>query len=194
MRQIRNVLLALLATLYFAAPVRASAPETAPEDEADIRALIDEWYVQHRAGADGRPYTLRAPGAIDASPGYIHIDTGSRALGPAIYNSLAATSLKFDHEITRLVRDPHFARVHVWERGYFYAWAAQQTYERAGDTTFVLEKQADGRWLVLAHETNTVGIPPNRKTEPMPDLRELYYSTDGKARDPATDSDNAGKD
>jgi hypothetical protein len=193
MRQIRTLLLALIATLFFAAPIRASAPETAPEDEADIRALIEEWYVQHRAGADGRPYTLRAPGAIDASPGYIHIDTGSRALGPPVYNSLAATSLKFNHEITRLVHDARFARVQVWERGYFYAWAAQQTYERAGDTTFVLEKQADGRWLVLAHETNTVGIPPNRKTEPMPDLRDLYYSTEDKDGDSGGDADNAGK-
>ena len=84
--------------------------------------------------------------------------------------------------------DPHFARVQVWERGYFYAWAAQQTYERAGSATFVLEKQEDGRWLVLAHETNTVGIPANRKTEPMPDLRARFYATEGKGRDPVADA------
>jgi hypothetical protein len=81
----------------------------------------------------------------------------------------------------------------VWERGYFYAWAAQRTYERAGSAIFVLEKQDDGRWLVLAHRTNTVGIPPNMKTDPMPDLRDLYYSTHGKGRDPAADARDAKK-
>lgn len=193
MHPIRTLFAALLATLFLAAPARASTPETAAEDETAVRTLIDKWYAEQRAAANGRPYSLHAPGAIDASPGYMHIDTGSRALGPRIYNSLAATALKFDHEITRLVLDPHFARVQVWERGYFYAWAAQQTYERAGSATFVLEKQEDGRWLVLAHETNTVGIPANRKTEPMPDLRDLYYSTDGKDRDQGEDPRDAGK-
>ena len=179
MGRIRTILALALALIC----VGPSHAEISSDDSA-IRALIDELYVQHRAGRDGHPWRLLAPGAIDASPGYFHVDNGSRALGPRVYDSLAATALKFSHEITRLVRDRRFARVHVWERGYFYASAAQQTYERAGSTIFVLEKQEDGRWLVLAHETSSVGIPPNMKTDPMPDLQDLYDSTEGKDRDP----------
>ncbi len=143
-------------------------------DEAAIRALIDRWYEQHRAAEAGYVHTLRAPGAIDASPGYYHRDTGAATLGPRIYTSLAATALQFDHEISRLDIDPRLARVGVWERGFFYAWAMERTYESAGYATFVLEKQADGRWLVLAHQTSTVGIPPNRRTDPLPDMRPLW--------------------
>lgn len=189
MRPIQILLFVLLAALVCALPARA---DTAA-DEAAIRALIEKWYVEHRAGAEGRPDSLRAPGAIDASPGYRYIDTGKRSAGPRVYNSLAHTALEFSHEISRLVMDARFARVHVWERGYFYAAAAQKTYELLGSTTFVLEKQEDGRWLVLAHQTSSVGIPPNLKTDPMPDLRELYYSTIGKDRDPDEDARNAGK-
>lgn len=68
---------------------------------------------------------------------------------------------------------------------------AQTTYERAGSALFVLEKQDSGRWLVLAHSTSTVGIPPNLKTDPMPDLRDLFYSTEGKDRDPQADAEKA---
>ena len=39
--------------------------------------------------------------------------------------------------------DPNFAKVDVWERGYFYASAAQQTYERAVDTVFILERRQE---------------------------------------------------
>ncbi len=190
MRRIRMFLALALAALTCTLPVCAETQD----DETAIRALIDEWYVQKRAAHGGNFYRLLAPGAIDASPGYYYVDTGARAITrPPIYSSLAATALEFNHEITRLARDTRFARVQVWERGYFYAWAAQRTYERAGSAIFVLEKQDDGRWLVLAHRTDTVGIPPNMKTDPMPDLRDLYYSTHGKGRDPAADARDAGK-
>lgn len=96
--------------------------------------------------------------------------------------------MQFDHEITRLVVDERFARVQVWERAYFYAAAAQRTYERAADALFVLEKQEDGRWLVLAHRSESVGIPLNRITDPMPDMRALFYSTVGRDRDPEADA------
>ena len=90
--------------------------------------------------------------------------------------------------------DPNFAKVDVWERGYFYAFAAQQTYERAVDTVFILERrQDDGSWLITAHQSGSYGIPPNKITDPMPDLRDLYYATEGKDRDPAADALNAGK-
>ncbi len=49
------------------------------------------------------------------------------------------------YDIDRLVVNANLAKVDVWERGYFYASAAQKTYELAADTMFVLEKQAGGR-------------------------------------------------
>jgi hypothetical protein len=89
-------------------PVRAETQD----DETAIRALIEVWYAEHRAAADGHPRRLLAPGSIDASPGYYYVDTGARAItGPPIYNSLAATALEFNHEITRLMHDARFARV-----------------------------------------------------------------------------------
>jgi hypothetical protein len=182
-------LLAALALMLLGGPVQAQAPVS--DDETAIRALIGEWYEAQRAGSEGAPWRLLAPGGIDASPGYSHVDTGAAVLGPRVYHSLAATALRFEHEVTRLVLDPRFARVHVRERGYFYAAAVQRTYERMGSATFVLEKQDDGRWLVLAHSTEPIGFPPSLATDPMPDLRELYYATEGRNRDPEADARSA---
>jgi hypothetical protein len=183
----KRLLLSFLLIILAVAPANAQAPA----DEAAIRELIDKWYVEHRAADEGHPWAFLAPGGIDRSPGYRHVDTGAAVLGPPVYTSLAATSLQFSHEITRLIVDTRFAKVNVRERGYFYAWAAQRTYERLGSALFVLEKQDSGRWLVLAHSTSTVGIPPNLKTDPMPDLRDLFYSTEGKGRDPQADAEKA---
>ena len=134
-------------------------------------------------------WSLVAPGFIDASPHYDYIDTGSRALGPRVYTSLPAQAVKFAYDVDSIRRDETFAKVQVWERGYFYAWAAQKTYERGAATIFVLERrETDGRWLILAHQSSSQGIPPNKITNPMPDLRALYYSTQGKDRDPEADS------
>ncbi len=175
----------LLALAAIALPARAQTPSP---DETAVRALIQEWYAEQRAGEDGRPWRLMAPGGIDASPGYRYADTGSAALGRRIYTSLAATALDFNYEIDRLKIDGGFARANVWERGYSYAFAVQRTYESAASALFVLERQEDGRWLVLAHQSGSAGIPPNRITDPMPDLRELFYSTTGKTRDPEADA------
>ena len=41
---------------------------------------------------------------------------------------------------------------------------------------FVLEKQDDGGWLILVHESHSEGIPPTKATNPMPDLRAQYYA------------------
>ncbi len=196
MRRIRLILALIAAALFCAVPARAQVSGTAATisaDETAIRALIDKWYVEHRAGPDGRPDRLKAPGSIDPTPGYLYPATRSAAAGPRSYNSLAYTALEFRHEISQLKIDPRFARASVYERGYFFAWAAQRTSERLGSATFVLEKQDDGRWLVLAHQTYTMGIPPNLKTDPMPDLRALYYSTVGKDRDPEADALAAGR-
>lgn len=183
----KRLLLSFLLIILSGAPARAQAPA----DEVAIRELIDVWYAEHRAAEEGHPWALLAPGGIDESPGYTHVDTGAASLGPRLYTSLAATSLQFSHEITRLIADARLARVNVRERGYFYAWAAQRTYERLGSALFVLEKQDDGLWRVLAHRSSTMGIPPNLKTEPMPDLRDLFYSTEGKDRDPQADAEKA---
>ena len=183
----RRKLLSVLMVGLLAASGLSTSAQT-PDDETSIRALIDEWYAEHRAGPDGRVSRLLAPGAIDASPGYMYPKSGSATLGKPVYNSLAHRALQFATQITRLTIDPRYARAAVWERGYFYAFAAQQTYENAGAATFVFEKQDNGKWLVLAHQTYTVGIPPNMNTDPLPDLRDLYYKTHGAGRDTEKDA------
>ena len=97
------------------------------------------------------------------TPHYNYIDTGSAALGPRVYTSLPAEALQFAYDIDAMRIDPNFAKVDVWEHGYFYAFAAQQTYERAADTVFILERrQDDGRWLITAHQSGSYGIPPQQ--------------------------------
>jgi hypothetical protein len=176
------------AALFVAAPARA---QEASADEIAIRELIGEWYAEHRAGPDGYPYRYLAPGGLDMAPGHFYPSTQSAALPPPVYNSLAHTALEFRHAITSLLINPNLAKVRVEERGYFYAWAAQTTYERHGSALFVLERDEKLGWRVLAHNTNTVGFPPSLKTDPMPDLRELFYATQGKDRDPDADAREA---
>jgi hypothetical protein len=157
--------------------------------ESGIRATIERWYEELGKKEQGRPWSLTAPGFIDASPPCRHLDSGARKLGPRVHTSLAAQALKFAFDIDRVRADSAFARVQVWERGYFYAWAAQTTYERGAAATFVLERsESDGRWRILAHQSSSQGLAPNRVTDPMPDLRALYYATEGKDRDPAADA------
>jgi hypothetical protein len=122
-----------------------------------------------------------APKGIDAGPGYAVIPPLAREArsaaaysGPLINNELAGKAMRFAYDVDRLVVNADLARVDVWERGYFYAWAAQTTYEMAADAIFVLEKQPDGEWLILAHQATSRGIPPNKITRPMPDLRADY--------------------
>ena len=169
----RNLLLFPLLILAFAAPASSSTP--APSDEEQIRSVVARWYEELAKKGEGRIYGLTAPGYIDASPHIRYADTRSRKLGPPIYDSLAATALKFSYEVESIRADRSFAKVRVWERAYFYAFAAEVTYERAASTLFVLERrESDGRWLILAHQSSTQGIPPNKITSPMPDLRSLW--------------------
>jgi len=169
----RNFLLFPLLVLAFAAPASAFTP--APSDEDKIRSVIARWYEELGKMDDGRLHDLVAPAYIDASPHYRYIDNGSRALGPRLYTSLAAAALKFSYDVDSIRADASFAKVRVWERGYFYAHAALVTYERGAATTFVLERrESDGSWLILAHESSSQGIPPNKITSPMPDLRSLW--------------------
>ena len=156
--------------------VGAPAWAQADTDRAGILAAIDSWYGELSKLDDGYPYRVTANGFIDASPHFRYIDNGSAKLGPRLYTSLAATALKFEHEVTNIRLDASFAKVRVWERGFFYASSPPgTTYERGASTLFVMERHpTDGRWLILAHESSSVGIPSTMKTDPMPDLRELW--------------------
>lgn len=168
------------ATFFLAATFCvSSAGAKPPEQTIAIERLVDDWYAQQCAGEEGRPNLLMAPGGIEASPGYHYPDTGSAALGPRQYTSLAATSSLFRYEVASVVADARFAKLYIRERGYRYAEAAGVTYERMGDTRLVIERQDDGRWLVLAHQTFTTGFHPDLGTKPLPDLGP---QADGEAR------------
>lgn len=178
----------------------AAAPALAQtqEDEAKILAVVAEWYerVSHKEAR--QPYVLMAPGGINAGPGYDEIPyrpPGERSAaaysGPVINNELASKAMRFTYDIDRLILNKDLAKVDVWERGYFYAFAAQKTYELAADAMFVLQKMDNGAWKILAHEATSQGIPPNKITNPMPDLRDEYYARCGPACDPAADAKKA---
>ncbi len=189
MRTLFTVVFLLLPTLAVAQVPQAN------DDETALRAVIAGWYdtLQKRGpapatlGQQGN-WRLYAPGAINGGPHETETDPRSARLSPTISHELAAQALKFSYEIDVLRIDPRFAKAIVWERGYFYAWAAQQTYETAASALFIFEKQPDGHWLILAHEANSQGIPPTKRTDPMPNLRELFYATQGKGRDPEADA------
>lgn len=180
-----------------ALPLIAPAHAQAPEDEAAVKGVIADWYKRVGQAKADAPWMLIAPGGVDQGPGYsvpADLHSGSAVIrGPFINNELAAKAMQFSYEIDVLKVDPRFAKAIVWERGYFYAWAAQKTYEMAASTTFVFEKQADGAWEILLHDANSIGIPPNKITDPMPDLRELYYQRCGAACDPVADAKKAAE-
>lgn len=164
-------------------------------DEASVRAVIAEWYERVGKNPADRPYVLLAPGSVNGGPDYAEpadLHSGAAVIrGPFLNRELAARALQFRYDVEQLTLNETLAKVRVWERGYFYASAAQQTYESAASALFVLEKRPDGRWLILAHQANSVGIPPNRITDPMPDLRSLYYARCGDACDPEADAAKA---
>ena len=186
-----RLILIAAALLFAALPAAAQASE----DEAKIRAVIAEWYERVATQPADTPWVLFAPGSIDGGPGYsvpADLSSGSRVLrGPWINHELAAQALKFSFDIDLMKVDPHFAKVYVWERGYFYAWSARTTYENAASTLFVLEKQDTGEWKILAHDARSTGIPLNKITDPLPDLRDLYYARCGASCDPVADAKKA---
>lgn len=190
MRFIALTVLALAA----AAPVMAQTPE----DEAKILAVVADWYERVANPDARRPYMLMAPGGIDAGPGYAEIPyippekrSAAAYSGPTINNEMAAKAMRFTYDIDRMILNKDLARVDVWERGYFYAFAAQKTYELAADTMFVMQKTDDGTWKILLHQATSQGIPPNKITNPMPDLRDEYYAKCGPACDPVADAKKA---
>lgn len=184
------------ALFLLAAPAVAQQPTA----EDDIKALIARWYEVNTDKGAAKTWPLMAPGGINAGPGVHAVQTNPPSAAASdiwINDELAAKALKFSYDIDQLVIDGRFAKARVWERGYFHAWAAQTTYELAASALFVFEKQAEGRdagkWLILAHEATSQGIPPTKITSPMPDLHDLFYATDGKDRDPAKDAEEAKK-
>ena len=188
----------LIGLIVLALVTAAPAIAQTAGDEAKIRAVIAEWYERVGHAQARQPYVLMAPGGIDAGPGYADIPyqspehrSAAAYSGPRINNEMAAQAMRFAYDIDRLILNPDLARVDVWERGYFYASAAQATYERAADAMFVLQKMDDGAWKILLHEASSQGIPPNKITSPMPDLREEYYARCGSACDPAADAKKA---
>lgn len=181
----------LLVAIFLVLAVAAPAAAQRSDDEGKVRALIGDWYRRVATTPPDAPWALMAPGSIQGGPDFsvpLDKDSGSAAIrGPWINRELAARALKFAYDIDELVVEDRLAKAEVWERGYFYAWAAQATYENAASTVFILEKQHDGQWKILAHEARSIGIPPNRITRPMPDLRDLYYSGRPAGHDPAAD-------
>ena len=176
----------------------ASPALAQPTDhETKIRAVIADWYRRISTREADAPWAIIAPGGVDNGPGYSvpsDLHSGSAAIrGPFLNHEMAAQAIQFAWEIDVLKVDPNFAKVIVWERGYFYAFAAQKTYEMGASTLFLLEKQPDGAWEILLHDTSTQGIPPNKITNPMPDLRSLYYERCGAACDPMADAKKAAE-
>lgn len=194
MGAIMQRLLAFLLIIFSAAPALAQPTS----DEAAVRAVIADWYERVGHFKADAPWMLMAPGGVDDGPGYsvpVDLHTGSAAIrGPYINHELAARALQFSYDIDVIKVDPRFAMAIVWERGYFYASAAQRTYEAGVSTLFVFEKQADGSWKILLHRAASQGIPPNKITDPMPDLRGLYYQRCGDACDPEADAVKAKQD
>ncbi len=130
-----------------------------------VRSLQERSTQPTMLAQDGN-WRLYAPGAIEGGPRETEINPDSRARSPTVSNELAARALTFAYDVDALTIDGRFAKARVWERGYLYAFAAQTTYENAASALFILEKQDDGRWLILAHEANSIGIPPNEANRP----------------------------
>ena len=188
-----------LKSVLFAFALAAAAPamaQTSP-DEIAVRAVIADWYTRVGQSPADAPSVLMAHGGIDVGPGYsvpADLHSGSAAIrGPWNNHELAARAMQFTYDIDVLKVDERLAKAIVWERGYFYAGAAQKTYENGASAMFVMEKQADGAWKILAHNATSQGIPPNKITDPMPDLRALHYQRCGSACDPMADARKAAE-
>jgi hypothetical protein len=141
-----------------------------------IEGVIAKWYAELRKGEDGNTYRLFASQPIVEDceclpPG----ETPVRYALPPFRSELAYSALKFSYEIEKMRLDSYFARVEVWERAWYYAWAAETTYENDAETTFVLERDDNGEWKVLAFSASGIAVHPKYADDPMPDLRDEFF-------------------
>ena len=146
--------------------------------EQQVRDVVASWYAEVVKGRQGRQWRLFAPGAIieDCRPPRDDNKQLPRVITELEFpRELAANALKFDYEITRMLVEPNLARVDVWERGWFYAWAVESTYEDAAGTTFILQRDDEGAWKIAAYGSRSSAVHPDHVDDPMPDLREEYY-------------------
>lgn len=144
--------------------------------EEQVRSAIAAWYAELQKGPDGRMYTLTTPQPILEHCECLPPDiTPAKYALPVFRDELAYSALKFSYEIDALRIDDDFARVEVWERGWYYAGSSKVTYENDADTTFVLERDDDNRWQVLAYTARRSAVHPKHADEPRPDLREEYF-------------------
>ncbi len=126
----------ILLTLSASAPAFAQTSD----DEAKVRVVIAEWFERVGHAEARQPWVLMAPGGIDSGPGYAEIPYQPREQrsaaaysGPRINHETAAQAMAFAFDIDQPILNADLAKVDVWERGYFYAAAAQKTYERAAE-------------------------------------------------------------
>ena len=164
--------------ILLALAISAPAFAQSADDEAMIRAVIADWCKRIAQPQAKTPWALMARNGIDAGPVHAEIPAiaceerrAAAYSGPHINNELAGKALRFTHDVDQLVVNASLARVDVCERGHFYDWTGQTTYGMAADATFVLEKQPNGAWLILAHPATSQCILPNKVIRPMPRLR-----------------------
>lgn len=141
-----------------------------------IEGVIAKWYAELQKGEHGNAYRLLASQAIVEDcecllPG----ETPVKYALPPFRSELAYSALKFSYEIEKMRLDRYFARVDVWERGWYYAWSAETTYENDADTTFVLERDDKGEWKILAFSASSIAVHPKYADDPMPDLRDEFF-------------------
>jgi hypothetical protein len=159
----------ILALLLF---VRPAFAQTA-EDE--VNAFIAQWYAELRKGEEAHIYPLMAPvGAVLPTICPDRCGPQPRVMkikkGPPFPHLLAARAQQFAYEIRDARVEQTLARVDVWERGWFWAWATQQTYENAALATFYLEKRDGQGWKVALYRSDSSAVHPKHKNDPMPDL------------------------
>jgi hypothetical protein len=144
--------------------------------EDEVRAVVAEWYSELKRGSDGFAFRLFAPmGIYDACNCDARADgTPVKHYVSPLKHALAYSALEFSYEIEELRVDNHFARVEVWERGWFYAWANREAYENAAGSTFILERDANGEWKIAAFTSRRSAVRPDHADDPMPDLSGKY--------------------
>lgn len=145
-------------------------------DREQVEGVIAKWYAELQKREEGNAYRLLSPQAIVERceclpPG----ETPVKHAQLPFRDELAYGALKFSYEIEEIRLDRHFARVDVWERGWYYAWAAKTTYENDADTTFVLERDDKGEWKILAFSANSIAVHPKYADDPMPDLSDEFF-------------------